>query len=74
MRQISKRNKDQQNQPLEQVICDIGKGVSTRSSLKNACVNLAFISHIEHKSFWEVKKDEYFTGFMQEKLHQFERN
>lgn len=53
-------NKDHSN---EQVISDIQKGVSTHSSLRNVCANLAFIPKLP-KSFNETEKDEYWIGEM----------
>lgn len=46
---VIERILNQQKSPLEQIINDIEKDVSTRSSLKNACANLAFIFQIEPK-------------------------
>ena len=40
--------------PLDNIIGDISKGVTTRHSLKDACNNMAFVSLIEPKNLNEV--------------------
>ena len=49
-------------------------GVRNRSSLRNICNNLAFISQIEPKKLNDAILDENWVIFMQEELNQFERN
>ncbi|KAF7145183.1 hypothetical protein RHSIM_Rhsim04G0045300 [Rhododendron simsii] len=58
----------------EQIIGDPSQGMMTRSSLRNVCNNLAFLSQVEPKSFVEAEKDESWILAMQEELNQFERN
>ena len=60
--------------PLDQVIGDPSQGVKTRSSLRNICNNLAFLSHIEPKNINEALKEESCIMAMQEELNQFRRN
>ena len=40
--------------PIDQVIGDISKGVTTRSNLRNICNYLAFVSQIEPKTISEA--------------------
>ena len=60
--------------PLDNIIGDISKGVTTRHSLKDACNNIAFVSLIEPKNLNEAIIDEHWIIAMQEELNQFERN
>ncbi|KAH9649211.1 hypothetical protein KPL70_025897 [Citrus sinensis] len=53
---------------------DPSRGVTTRSSLRNTCEHVAFISQIEPKSFADAENDESWIMAMQEELNQFERN
>lgn len=50
------------------------KGVAPRSSIRNSCAILAFISQIELETLKEAQRDEYWTGTIKEELNQFERN
>ena len=60
--------------PLDNIIADISKGVSTRHSLKDACNDMAFVSLIEPRNLKETIIDEHWIIAMQEELNQFERN
>jgi len=60
--------------PLDNIIGDISKEVTTRHSLKYACNNMAFVSLIEPKNINEAIIDEHWIIVMQEELNQFERN
>ena len=46
----------------------------TRTSLRNLCDHLAFLSHFEPKIVNKALNDESSFFAMQDKLHQFERN
>ena len=37
----------QRNHPVDQILCDISKGVTTRSRLANFCEHYSFVSSIE---------------------------
>jgi len=60
--------------PLDNIIRDISKRVTTRHSLKDICNNMAFVSLIEPKNLKESIIDEHWIIAMQEELNQFERN
>ena len=60
--------------PLDNIIGDISKGITTRYSLKDACNNMDFVSLIEPKNLNEAIIDEHWIIAMQEELNQFERN
>ena len=62
------------NHPKELILGDPSKGVSTRTSLRNICNNMAFISQVEPKNFKEAELDDYWILAMQEELNQFERS
>ncbi|KAK8983114.1 hypothetical protein V6N11_057870 [Hibiscus sabdariffa] len=57
-----------------EILGDPSKGVTTRSSLRNTCNFLAFISCIEPKNINEALNDDYWILAMQDELNQFERN
>ena len=59
---------------MENIIGDINRGVSTRSSISNFCLHTAFVSSIEPKTVSEALKDEFWIMAMQEELNQFTRN
>ncbi|RVW62830.1 putative mitochondrial protein [Vitis vinifera] len=62
------------NHPQDQIIGNPSSGVRTRSSLRNICNNLAFISQIEPKNIKDAIVDEDWMIAMQEELNQFERS
>ena len=66
--------KASRDHPLDNIIGDISKGVTTRHSLKDICNNMAFVSMIEPKKLKESIIDEHWIVAMQEELNQFERN
>ncbi|VFQ80674.1 unnamed protein product [Cuscuta campestris] len=62
------------NHPLDKVIGDINRKVSTRSSLRDTVGHMAFVSQIEPTTISEAIDDEHWTLAMQEELNQFKRN
>ena len=60
--------------PLENVLGDIRKGVSTRSQVSNFCGFTALVSQIEPKTIKEAIVDKFWTLPMQDELNQFKRN
>ena len=66
--------KASRDHPLDNIIGDISKGVTTRHSLKDLCNNMAFVSMIEPKNIKEAIVDDNWIISMQEELNQFERN
>ena len=62
------------NHPIDQIIGEPFNKVITRSSLRNVCNNVAFVSQIEPKNIIEAEQDESWMMAMQEELNQFERN
>ncbi|KAK8585732.1 hypothetical protein V6N13_050704 [Hibiscus sabdariffa] len=57
-----------------EILGDPSKGVTTRSSLRNTCNYVAFISCIEPKNIKEALSDDYWILAMQYELNQFERS
>ena len=62
------------NHSQDQIIGNPSIGVRTRSSLRNICNNLAFISQIEPKNLNDAIVYENWVIAKQEELNQFERN
>jgi hypothetical protein len=64
----------QRNHPMDQILGDISKGVTTRSRLANFCEHYSFVSSIE--PFWveEALQDLNWVLAMQEELNNFKRN
>lgn len=59
---ISRQGRIIKDHQKDQVVEDLQKGVIIRSSLYNACSNLASVSRIESKPFKEDEKDESWVG------------
>ena len=62
------------NHPQDQIIGNPSIGARTRSSLRNICNNLVFISQIEPKKLNDAIIYDNLVIFIQEELNQFERN
>jgi hypothetical protein len=58
----------------ELIIDNPFEDTKTKTSLRNISGYLAFVSHIEPKSFLEAKNDDNWILAMQDELNQFERN
>jgi hypothetical protein len=64
----------QRNHPVDQILGDISKGVTTRSRLANFCEHYSFVSFIEPFRVEEALQDLDWVLAMQEKLNNFKRN
>jgi hypothetical protein len=64
----------QRNHPVDQILGDISKGVTTRSRLANFCEHYSFGSSIEPFRVEEVLQDPDWVLAMQEELNNFKRN
>jgi hypothetical protein len=64
----------QRNHPVDQILCDISKGVTTRSRLVNFCEHYSFVSSIEPFRVEEALLDPDWVLAMQEELNNFKRN
>jgi hypothetical protein len=64
----------QRNHPVDQILGDISKGVTTRSGLANFCEHYSFVSSIEPFRVEEALQDPDWVLAMQEELNNFKRN
>jgi hypothetical protein len=64
----------QRNHPIDQILGDISKGVTTRSRLVNFCEHYSFVSSIEPFRVEEALLDPDWVLAMQEELNNFKRN
>jgi hypothetical protein len=64
----------QRNHPVDQILGDISKGVTTRSHLANFCEHYSFVSSIEPFRVEEALLDPDWVLAMQEELNNFKRN
>jgi hypothetical protein len=64
----------QRNHPVDQILGDISKGVTTRSRLANFCEHYLFVSSIELFRVEEALQDLDWVLAMQEELNNFKRN
>jgi hypothetical protein len=64
----------QRHHPVDQILRDISKGVTTRSRLANFCEHYSFVSSIEHFRVEVALQDPDWVLAMQEELNNFKRN
>jgi hypothetical protein len=64
----------QRNHPIDQILGDISKGVTTHSRLANFCEHYSFVSSIEPFRVEEALQDLDWVLAMQEELNNFKRN
>jgi hypothetical protein len=64
----------QRHHPVDQILGDISKRVTTRSQLANFCEHYSFVSSIEPFRVEEALKDPDWVLAMQEELNNFKRN
>jgi hypothetical protein len=64
----------QRNHPVDQILGDISKAVTTRSRLANFCEHYSFVSSIEPFRVEEALQDPDWVLAMQEELNNFKRN
>jgi hypothetical protein len=64
----------QRNHPIDQILGDISKGVTTRSRLANFCEHYSFVSSIEPFRVEEALLDPDWVLAMQKELNNFKRN
>jgi hypothetical protein len=64
----------QRNHPVDQILGDIIKGVTTHSRLANFCEHYSFVSSIEPFKVEEALQDPDWVLAMQEELNNFKRN
>jgi hypothetical protein len=64
----------QRNHPVDQILGDIRKGVTTRSCLANFCEHCSFVSSIEPFRVEEALQDLDWVLAMLEELNNFKRN
>jgi hypothetical protein len=64
----------QRHHPVNQILGDISKGVTTRSRLANFCEHYSFVSSIEPFRVEEALQDPDWMLVMQEELNNFKRN
>jgi hypothetical protein len=64
----------QRHHPVDQILGDISKEVTTRSRLANFCEHYSFVSSIEPFRVEEALQDPDWVLAMQEELNNFKRN
>jgi hypothetical protein len=64
----------QRHHPVDQILGDISKGVTTRSRLANFCEHYSFVSSIEPFRVEEALQDPDWVLAMQEEFNNFKRN
>src|ERR1044072_6647876 len=74
VKDLPKEWRTHRDHPIDKIIGDISQGVTTRLNLKDACLNMTFVSQIEPSKVDEALEDDQWISAMQEELNQFERN
>jgi hypothetical protein len=64
----------QRDHPINSIICDIHKGVTTRSRVAHFCEHYSFVSSIEPYRVEDALRDSDWVLAMQEELNNFTRN
>jgi hypothetical protein len=64
----------QRDHPVDQILGNISKGVTTRSRLANFCEHYSFVSSIEPSRVEEALQDPDWVLAMQEEINNFKRN
>jgi hypothetical protein len=64
----------QRDHPVNSIICDIHKGVTTRSRVAHFCEHYSFVSSIEPYRVEDALRDSDWVLAMQEELNNFTRN
>ena len=59
----------QKDLPLDNIVGEISKGVSTNSRLRILCNNMAFVSQVEPRNIDEALFDEHWSMTMHEELN-----
>ncbi|KAL8116532.1 hypothetical protein AgCh_022884 [Apium graveolens] len=70
---LPKSSKIVKNHPPDNLLTDLGQGISTRSRLHNLWVFCAFVAEFQPKNAQEAVADEHWSMAMQEELNHFER-
>jgi hypothetical protein len=68
------RTNIQRDHPMDQILGDISKGVTTHSRIGNFCEDYSFVSSIEPLRVEEALQDLDWVLAMQEELNNFKRN
>jgi hypothetical protein len=68
------RSTIKRNHPVDQILGDISKGVTTRSHLANFCEHYSFVSSIEPFRVEKALQDPDWVLAMQDELNNFKRN
>jgi hypothetical protein len=64
----------QRDQPIDNILGDIEKGVTTRSHVTNFCEHYSFVSSFEPFKIEDVLRDPNWVVAMQEGLNNFKHN
>ena len=64
----------QKDHPVDNIIGDIHRGVTTHSRMANFCEHYSFVSSVEPRNINEALQDADWINTMHEELNQFERN